>query len=192
MMAGSASAITDFDGWMLRYMWTKIKDESGRFDIPEVVETTTEESTEASTEATSGESERVIGYQSFTDTITECGDGYVEFSLYGRFTYLSDYYDDPTRNLAYYEKGDRVIISFNYYEDTGEIIYIDELTLVKEYLLCDVNNDGIINLLDIVALQRYLLNIGTLENWNAADIYADGQVDAFDLAALKCILLTEN
>lgn len=33
MMAGSASKITDFDGWMLRYMWTKIKDEDGRFDI---------------------------------------------------------------------------------------------------------------------------------------------------------------
>lgn len=31
MMAGSASKITDFDGWMLRYVWSKIKDESGRF-----------------------------------------------------------------------------------------------------------------------------------------------------------------
>ena len=33
MMAGSAAKITDFDGWMLRYMWTKIKDEAGRFDL---------------------------------------------------------------------------------------------------------------------------------------------------------------
>ena len=33
MMAGSAAKITDFDGWMLRYMWTKIKDEPGRFDL---------------------------------------------------------------------------------------------------------------------------------------------------------------
>lgn len=31
MMAGSAAKITDFDGWMLRYIWSKIKDESGRF-----------------------------------------------------------------------------------------------------------------------------------------------------------------
>lgn len=31
MMAGSAMKITDFDGWMLRYMWSKIKDEQGRF-----------------------------------------------------------------------------------------------------------------------------------------------------------------
>lgn len=33
MMAGSAAKITKFDGWMLRYMWTKIKDEPGRFDL---------------------------------------------------------------------------------------------------------------------------------------------------------------
>lgn len=31
MMAGSSMKITDFDGWMLRYMWSKIKDEEGRF-----------------------------------------------------------------------------------------------------------------------------------------------------------------
>ena len=33
MMAGSATKITNFDGWMLRYMWTKIKNEEGRFDL---------------------------------------------------------------------------------------------------------------------------------------------------------------
>ena len=33
MMAGSATKITDFDGWMLRYMWTKIKNDEGRFDL---------------------------------------------------------------------------------------------------------------------------------------------------------------
>ncbi len=33
MMAGSSAKITDFDGWMLRYMWTKIKDDKDRFDL---------------------------------------------------------------------------------------------------------------------------------------------------------------
>ena len=33
MMAGSATKITDFDGWLLRYVWTKIKDDEGRFDL---------------------------------------------------------------------------------------------------------------------------------------------------------------
>ncbi len=46
MMAGSSSEITDFDGWMMRYMWTKLSAEEGRFDLenaqPEVTEPTTE------------------------------------------------------------------------------------------------------------------------------------------------------
>lgn len=45
MMAGSSTEITDFDGWLLRYMWTKIKDENGRFDmanaLPDTTTTTT-------------------------------------------------------------------------------------------------------------------------------------------------------
>ena len=32
MMAGSSTEITDFDAWMLRYMWSQIKDEAGRFN----------------------------------------------------------------------------------------------------------------------------------------------------------------
>ena len=31
MMAGSSIEITNFDGWMLRYIWSQIKDEAGRF-----------------------------------------------------------------------------------------------------------------------------------------------------------------
>lgn len=31
MMAGSSMEITDFDGWLLRYMWSQIHDEDGRF-----------------------------------------------------------------------------------------------------------------------------------------------------------------
>ena len=49
MMAGSAAKITNFDGWMLRYMWTKIKDEPGRFDLTNA-QPATQPSTEAPTE----------------------------------------------------------------------------------------------------------------------------------------------
>ena len=31
MMAGSAQKITDFDGWFFRYLWSKLKEENGRF-----------------------------------------------------------------------------------------------------------------------------------------------------------------
>lgn len=52
MMAGSSSVITDFDGWMLRYMWSKISDESGRFDLANAQPETTEPATEPTTETT--------------------------------------------------------------------------------------------------------------------------------------------
>lgn len=37
MMAGSSSVITDFDGWMLRYMWSKLLTENGRIDLANAV-----------------------------------------------------------------------------------------------------------------------------------------------------------
>lgn len=51
MMAGSSTEITDFDGWLLRYMWTKIKDEDGRFDMENALpdNTTTTTTTTATT-----------------------------------------------------------------------------------------------------------------------------------------------
>lgn len=56
MMAGSSTEITDFDGWLLRYMWTKIKDENGRFDLanalPDTTVTTTTEVTTTTTTTT--------------------------------------------------------------------------------------------------------------------------------------------
>lgn len=57
MMAGSSMEITNFDGWLLRYMWTKIKDEPERFDLSEPVQTSTEvtshtETTETTTVTT--------------------------------------------------------------------------------------------------------------------------------------------
>lgn len=49
MMAGSASKITDFDGWFLRYLWTKIRDEEGRFDLSSVTPVTTTTTTTTTT-----------------------------------------------------------------------------------------------------------------------------------------------
>lgn len=58
MMAGSCSYINDFDGWMLRYMWSKINTDTQRFDLanavdPDVIVTTTTASSPAQTTTTS-------------------------------------------------------------------------------------------------------------------------------------------
>lgn len=51
----------------------------------------------------------------------------------------------------------------------------------------DVNEDGQINLVDIVSLQKYILRMNSLStNGKAnADLTADGRVNVFDLAVLK-------
>ncbi len=50
----------------------------------------------------------------------------------------------------------------------------------------DVNNDGKFDVLDIVAMQRYLLRDGVkLANANAGDAAEDGVLDVFDLSLMK-------
>ena len=54
----------------------------------------------------------------------------------------------------------------------------------------DVNADGTCDIMDVILLQKWILQIpGTsLPAPNAADLDADGQIDAFDLAMLKRLL----
>lgn len=57
----------------------------------------------------------------------------------------------------------------------------------------DVNTDGAFNTLDVVCLQRWLLCDGTvLQDSSAADFYADGILDVFDLALMKRALMQKE
>lgn len=51
----------------------------------------------------------------------------------------------------------------------------------------DVNDDAAVDILDIIKLQKYLLALDSLNerNFVSADLNADGEVNAFDLAHLK-------
>lgn len=114
MMAGSAMKITDFDGWMLRYMWTKISKEEGRFDIPDkpINKTKTAE---------------------FTDTITSVTDFSIKFAEHGMFTFGEEYYgDDESKNLIHYEIGDRIFISFTYDLESKAILNISFIDLIED------------------------------------------------------------
>ena len=55
----------------------------------------------------------------------------------------------------------------------------------------DIVQDGSVNVVDIIALQKHLLNLQplTAEQAAAADLNADGAVDIFDLALLKKLAL---
>jgi len=178
MMAGSAMKITDFDGWMLRYMWTKIKDDENRFDIPDVPEVQ-ENNTD-----------------SFTDTITESAETYVTFKEHGKYQLSNGYYgNDDSKNLSYYEVGDIVEVDFTYNVSTNTITEISSLNLIKnirdDKVSGDVNDDGTFNISDAVILQKWLIGEGQLINWQAGDLNSDGVIDVFDLVAVKQKLISE-
>lgn len=56
----------------------------------------------------------------------------------------------------------------------------------------DVDGDGACGITDAVMLQKYLLGAGTLTQAQNADLTNDGAVNAFDLAALKRRLISEE
>ena len=53
----------------------------------------------------------------------------------------------------------------------------------------DVNCDRKVNIADIVTLQRFLLGSGNINNTGNTDICPDGHIDAFDLTALRQMIL---
>ena len=56
----------------------------------------------------------------------------------------------------------------------------------------DANNDGELGVLDIVMLQKWLLNTGDLTNWRNVDLCEDNHINVFDLILLKRRLLESN
>ena len=58
----------------------------------------------------------------------------------------------------------------------------------------DVNGDGIADVSDIVLFQKWLLGDpdAVLSNWKAADLYADGQMDAMELLLMKQTLVRQE
>ena len=53
----------------------------------------------------------------------------------------------------------------------------------------DVNGDYQFDILDVIALTKYLHMDGTLADRSAADVYADGEIDIFDLAMMMRALV---
>ena len=55
----------------------------------------------------------------------------------------------------------------------------------------DVNADGKFNIADIIMMQRFILGKGSLIDWEAGDLSEDHRIDAFDLALMRELLLSQ-
>ncbi|MBQ8724981.1 MAG: dockerin type I repeat-containing protein, partial [Oscillospiraceae bacterium] len=61
-----------------------------------------------------------------------------------------------------------------------------------EKIAGDVNADGIFSVLDVVMMQKFLVNTSDLTDASAGDLCEDGRLNAFDLAVMKKMISSEN
>ncbi|MDE6103033.1 MAG: dockerin type I repeat-containing protein, partial [Oscillospiraceae bacterium] len=81
---------------------------------------------------------------------------------------------------------------------TDVVVNYSKVTLVYEYdntekLTGGVNEDGKINVSDVVALSKWLINVKTAKiDGELADVIADDKINVFDLIALKRIVINNK
>ena len=75
-------------------------------------------------------------------------------------------------------------------------VKVEHLSLVEvkeevQFVQGDVNDDGILDMADVVLLQKWLLAVPDthLPNWKAADLCKDDRLDVFDLCLMKRLLI---
>jgi hypothetical protein len=54
----------------------------------------------------------------------------------------------------------------------------------------DVNGDGQLSVADLAALQKFVLGIGELADWQKGDLCQDGRIDSFDLCLMRRLLIS--
>lgn len=81
---------------------------------------------------------------------------------------------------------DNLFISATAKDMTAYALYaVPNKEIVPAAVKGDVNGDMQVTVLDVVALQKYLVNMGTMSDPDNADVNGDGAVDIFDLALVK-------
>ncbi|MDD7556194.1 glycoside hydrolase family 97 catalytic domain-containing protein [Ruminococcus sp.] len=87
------------------------------------------------------------------------------------------------------KKGDNVIRLYND-KNYGPNIDRIAVALPEETLRGDVNADGTFSIADIVMLQKWLVQNGSILDWKAGDLNEDRQLNSADLIQMKRMLLS--
>ncbi len=107
--------------------------------------------------------------------------------------YTSDTQAELDEAKAYCEENgfDMSIMRFYLYDETKIVPENEEDTVL---MTGDLNGDGDVDIIDVIVLQKYLLNLGKLTPAQAfcADMNEDNTVDIFDLGLLKRMVVNEE
>ncbi|MDE5564387.1 MAG: hypothetical protein K2I93_04475 [Oscillospiraceae bacterium] len=105
-------------------------------------------------------------------------------------TYIGCEYTD-NRMMVYFMCVDGSVWKYNFGDDTFTELLPDTSERPDVPVQGDVNDDGIFDLADVVAMQKWVLGAGSLKNWENGDMNKDAVIDVFDLALLKRALLAK-
>lgn len=118
-----------------------------------------------------------------------------------RYTLPDDESSDDDIMLTYIQDENKItgdVVIHGYSGSTAQAYaekYGRKFELIEDASVSgDANADGLFNVSDVVALQKWLLNVsGTkLTDRKAVDLYADGKIDVFDLCLMKKALIEKN
>ncbi|MBQ8928018.1 MAG: RICIN domain-containing protein [Oscillospiraceae bacterium] len=81
------------------------------------------------------------------------------------------------------------LCQWEYWGGDGQKFILEPAQPVTTVLRGDVNADGAFTLTDVVMMQKYLVRLGRLNDYDMGDMNEDGRLDVLDLALMKQALL---
>lgn len=102
------------------------------------------------------------------------------------FTACADVFEISTEDGAN-------ISQWEYWGGDGQKFILEPAATEKttQKIKGDVDANGVFNVLDVVMMQKYILGVGSLIDYEMGEIYEDGVLDIFDLAIMKRLLLAQ-
>ncbi|MGN1411048.1 MAG: dockerin type I domain-containing protein [Oscillospiraceae bacterium] len=221
MVAGWAQEVTDYDGWMLRYIWDKIKDETNngiaRFNLSQG---------EQSSDPIDDNDDWNFNVNGITSLdVSIKGQNYAGVS--GKYYLMDSQGNVISQNdwIMSNSLGENGVDTFkveipngatnlkvevsNYFiydSSIGDNKDLDIKTLnvsienvqsviSSDIILGDLNSDSSISSLDILVMKKHLLDVMVINDTDTlkhADLNQDGYVNVIDLCALKNMILYSN
>lgn len=84
------------------------------------------------------------------------------------------------------------ICQWEFWNGDGQKFILEPALKSNNKIVGDVNSDGKFSVADLVMMERYLLNAGTLTDWIAGDICKDEVIDVYDLIRMRELITKGN